>query len=368
MKIAHIAFAMTWGGGEKQMTDLIAGLHQKSIENYLVCFEGSQLSLCSDKQTRLKLLRSKKDKKQNARTLKKYIEQIQPHIIHIHTGSALKTLIYADRWLKMPKIPWVLKINGMIRKKSIFSKFKYNYKRIIATHFVTKAALENYKKRVAFRKNYNKLEVIYDGIFLDKTEPSLLQDFRQKLIYLKPEIKIIGNIANHTEAKNLEVFLEMAKFLVYQEKRKDLHFIQIGRKTKFTKQFEQLVTDYGLEQHVTFMGFLQDAECFIPQFDVMAISSKREGIPLTIMEAFKYNVPVVSTVAGGIPECITHEQHGMLSPIGDAQALGQNIVKVLDDDVLKQHIVNQANEMLAERFTVFKMTQNTIAFYKSVLS
>jgi glycosyltransferase involved in cell wall biosynthesis len=77
---------------------------------------------------------------------------------------------------------------------------------------------------------------------------------------------------------------------------------------------------------------------------VLAVSSQSEGLPRVIMEAFARGRPVVSTVAGGIPDIVEPGRNGMLVARGDAPALADALVQVLTDTGLATRLSRGAVE------------------------
>ena len=95
MKVLHISYALSWGGGEQQMVNIIEGVAVLGVENSIVCPESSNLeSYFKNKPFHLIPLKIKKGI--NFRFLKKLhktIQSISPDIIHIHTGKFLKDFL-----------------------------------------------------------------------------------------------------------------------------------------------------------------------------------------------------------------------------------------------------------------------------------
>ena len=68
------------------------------------------------------------------------------------------------------------------------------------------------------------------------------------------------------------------------------------------------------EKNYRLMGFVQDVIPWFGVFDLFAMSSREEGLGSSVLDAFLYGVPVASTDAGGLRECV--EGHGLVSPAG----------------------------------------------------
>src|ERR1043166_7942070 len=78
----------------------------------------------------------------------------------------------------------------------------------------------------------------------------------------------------------------------------DVRFIVIGDGA-LREALEQQQHELGLEKDVIFVGSRRDPEYFYPALDVVALTSRNEGTPLTLIEAMANARPVVATSVGG---------------------------------------------------------------------
>lgn len=86
----------------------------------------------------------------------------------------------------------------------------------------------------------------------------------------------------------------------------------------------------GLNSAVHWAGVLFDPSAMLRAFDLVVISSRTEGTPMTLLEAMSAQVPVVATAVGGIPDVMAAEQ-GLLVPSEDPGALTAAIRSVYYD-------------------------------------
>ena len=82
---------------------------------------------------------------------------------------------------------------------------------------------------------------------------------------------------------------------------------------------------------VHFVGFRSDLPAVYADLDVVALCSKNEGLPVTIIEALAAARPVVSTEVGSVRDLISPEETGLLTPPGDPSALADALVRLLED-------------------------------------
>ena len=97
---------------------------------------------------------------------------------------------------------------------------------------------------------------------------------------------------------------------------------------------ENLVKKYHLESQVYFVGAHYDVQNYYAAASVYAHSSPAEGLPTVLLEAMYYRLPIASTNSEpGVNE-ILKEECGLITPVGDAESLGESIYKLYTDKAL----------------------------------
>jgi glycosyltransferase involved in cell wall biosynthesis len=106
---------------------------------------------------------------------------------------------------------------------------------------------------------------------------------------------------------------------------------------------------------VHFIGHQAEPEPYYEVMDVFALTSRSEGMPQTIMEAFAAGVPVVASRVGGIPEMVEDDRSGLLFTAGDEEGLAHALGKVLRNPELARRLREAARERVEEKFHVRRM-------------
>jgi glycosyltransferase involved in cell wall biosynthesis len=97
---------------------------------------------------------------------------------------------------------------------------------------------------------------------------------------------------------------------------------------------------------VDFKGVATRSEIgrFYDQADIFINASRLDNMPVSVLEAFASGMPVVSTEPEGMRYLVEHGVTGLLSPPGDASALAQNVIRVLQDSELADRLVSNARQ------------------------
>lgn len=95
---------------------------------------------------------------------------------------------------------------------------------------------------------------------------------------------------------------------------------------------EALVENLGLQEDVSFPGFVNNPYAYMARSALFALSSAWEGLPTVLIEAMSLGIPVVSTnCKSGPAEILDDGRYGELVPVGDSEAMAEAIVQGLSE-------------------------------------
>ena len=102
----------------------------------------------------------------------------------------------------------------------------------------------------------------------------------------------------------------------------------------------------GLEDRVTFHGVVDGMAGWLAAFDALALSSRTEGTPITLLEAMHAGVPIVATRVGGVPDLITGEEHGLLVAPESPSEVAAALDRLRADPGLARRLADAARRRL----------------------
>lgn len=128
-----------------------------------------------------------------------------------------------------------------------------------------------------------------------------------------------------------------------------------------------LAGELGLKGCVDFCGRLDNAEipALYASADCMLNPSTVDNMPISILESFASGVPVVSTDAGGIPDLVDDGVSGLLVPVGDADAMAGEVLRVLGDESLSAAL-REAGLKAATAYAWPTVREQWLQVYRSV--
>jgi glycosyltransferase involved in cell wall biosynthesis len=137
-----------------------------------------------------------------------------------------------------------------------------------------------------------------------------------------------------------------------------------GKEAKFIKK----VKDKSLE-NIEFLGWTSGQEKLnlLQSSDVFLLPSYGEGMPIAILEAMSFGMPIVATKVGGIPELVIDGWNGFLLEPGDITGFVDKLKYLILDPVLRKEFGYRSRAM-AKRFNGEKITGEWDKLYKKVLN
>ncbi len=146
----------------------------------------------------------------------------------------------------------------------------------------------------------------------------------------------------------------------------DLHALLVGEgplRSTIAGEIDAL----GLADVIHLTGFRADPEAIQSLATVVVLSSRSlEGTPGVLLDALALGKPIVATNVGGVPEVIENGRSGLLVPIGDEEALGEAIARVVGDRELSNRLAAGARAR-APLFTIERTVDRTMEIYRELL-
>lgn len=202
-------------------------------------------------------------------------------------------------------------------------------------------------------------------------------------IWAKPEELLVGIVGRLTEIKNHKLFIQSAaltKALWQKQGSGRVRFLVIGD-GNLRSELETLARQLGLEDDMIFLGTRSDPETFYPALDVLALTSLNEGTPLTLIEGMANGRPIVASAVGGVVDLVgpprencqdrgsqyTICQHGILVPSEDAAGFAAALVRLLQDQGLRQDMSRLGLQFVHREYSRDRLISDIRSLYSELL-
>lgn len=131
---------------------------------------------------------------------------------------------------------------------------------------------------------------------------------------------------------------------------------------------EARIRNAGLGGRVTLLGARGDVGDLLEAADVFVLSSVREGLSVTLLEAMRAGRPAVATRVGGNDEAVVDGATGRLVPAGDPEAMAAALGALLADSELRAAMGRAAEARWRSTFTAERMVRETESLYRALRS
>lgn len=125
------------------------------------------------------------------------------------------------------------------------------------------------------------------------------------------------------------------------------------------KQLQAIIKDKGLENIAEYHGWVngEKKERLLNLADAYILPSYNEGLPISVLEAMSYSLPIISTKVGGIPEILKNGKNGYLIEPGDKDAIWLSIKELMEDKINCVKMGASSKEIVKEHLPEFVETQ-----------
>jgi len=344
MRILELNFEKGWRGGERQTLYCLQGLSEAGVSVALACRAGTPMEA-------------------EARKLDVEVFAF-PHIfqlivflitrgkrfdcLHAQTSSVLTYCVFT-KWIHGCKTVYSRRVNFMPKGYLTWLKYRYTDKLLAISEAIQETLIQfTHRTDIEIVSSISVQEIIHPEIAAT----------RMNALPLKGK-KCIASMAAFTYEKDPFCLIEAIHIL--KQKRADFIFLHFGE-GRLKPEVEAKIASYGLEETYILMGFVDEPQAYYPYFDVFVMSSLQEGLGSSVLDAFMYEVPVVSTLAGGLKNLISGQRGIAVNP-GDPVALATALNEMLQYEkahnpyipaakayVEKQHDMKQITQKLIDQF------------------
>ena len=323
----------------------------------------------------------------------------RPDIVHTHTakaGTVGRSAGFLYRWLtpgtligKPRRCKFVHTYHGHVfhsyysrRLTQLFLFIERLLARLVTDRLIVVSKQQSIEIGEMFRVGRpGQIKVIPLGLDLDifADHASRRAKFRHELC-IQDDAILVGIVGRLTEIKNHEMFLNVVARLKAIDpacrRQGAVRFIVIGDGA-LRSSLESQRQALGLDADVLFVGSRTDPENFYPALDVVALTSKNEGTPLTLIEAMANARPVVATSVGGVVDLLGEViedgpykvcKRGLSVPPGDEEAFVAALSRIIRDRSLRQEMGDRGLEFVEVNYSKERLFEDIKGLYEELLN
>jgi len=179
------------------------------------------------------------------------------------------------------------------------------------------------------------------------------------------DARVVGTVGRLDEVKRQDVLIRA--FARMQQSHPDLWLLLVGDGPE-RESLQRLAGELGVSARTRFAGYQSRTQHYFAAMDLFALSSRHEGLPLALLEAWASGLPVVSSAVGGIPKVVEHGRTGLLFESGDDAALSDSMARLLDNESLRAAIAAAGQAQVRSHYSLQRMADEYAIRYRAVLA
>jgi len=357
VRVAHIISGLRIGGAERNLVNLLNALSCDYKACVLIGAPIDAPTFISDLDADVELFRvriRRRNLPSGIAKLSALFRRARINVVHTHM---YESNLYGTVAAALAGVPVV------VTSEHGENPWKRPYQRWIERNVISRIAGARFcvsEKILDIRRDKDgvpgaKLRVMINGTVLHEERAS-------DSINLVP---VIGAVGRFIPAKDYPSLIRAIAELHRRDYKFQLSILGAG--TEFA-MVQDMVTELGLQSIVSMPGMVSDMDNWYPRFDIYAISSIREGLPVALLEAMAHGLPVVATDVGAIAETVQNGEGGVIVAPGEPDKFADALAQLLDDAGARRQLGQGARRRIRDHYSVEKVARLHEDTYRQLLT
>jgi L-malate glycosyltransferase len=357
IKILFIIVQMKMGGSEHLVWDIIRSLDRQIFQPHLAWFyEEEPLKVFNDLEIPLYFVPKKK--RFDFGAMRQIAKIIRGNGIDVVNAHHYLSMVYSFYGCKMVNnIRLIYTEHSEWEIKAISRKWRLAGKLLLRCADTTVGVSESVTTclKNVFNLSDTKMKTISNGVDYKLFQSELRKDKYKLIVGLDPDEIVVGIVANLKKNKN-HIFLLKA-FRNLLNDNKNLKLLIIGQgfmddPESSEKDIQDYIKNEHLAPYVQLLGGRSDVPDLLKCLDIFCLTSYKEGLPISLIEAMAAGLPVIGTDVDGIQDVVVNDKNGYLVKIGDEQQLTNALSRLIGDKMLRIQF-GASSRRLAEKLYSF---------------
>ena len=350
---------------------------EKDVQPVVISKLGREISLINDMKSFF--------------ALRAIIKRFRPHIIHTHTAKAGTLGRLAASSINMSsrsdsRIRLVHTFHGHTfhsyfnpLKTSLFIQIERFLARFTDRIIVISPLQQNdicYRYRITGNERVRILPLGFDLSSFSNCDkhPDRLRE--RYLSISLPDTVLVGILGRLAAVKNHRMLINAAKHLQDRGKLDLFRFVVVGD-GELRAELRSYAEDLGVQDALLFTGWQRDVAPVYKAVDIIALTSKNEGTPVTLIEAMAGKKPVVATDVGGVRDLMGEirettsdgfllAENGMLVPSEDAEALANALLFLRENREMSTQMARRGQAFVKEQYSKERLLTDIKLLYNEL--
>ncbi len=370
--VCHIISGDLWAGAECQAVNLLSELAKnEGLRLSAITFNSGRLSdELRDLGVAITCLpESELSSLGLVKGIREHMDNHQVDIIHCHgykehiLGCAA-SLFCENR----PKV--VRTLHGMPEPFSgtakVRSEFFSMVQEFLMRYLTDKIVVvsQDMKRGLSKKKWANKMTSIHNGIDLSRVRATIPRDEMRRRLGIDENDFVIGTACRLVAIKRIDLLLEVFRQVNQNHPQTLLTICGDG---PLRPELQDRAEILGIAPRVLFLGHRDDIYNVMSAFDVFAMTSEHEGIPMVLLEVIALGIPIIAPEVGGIPEILPKDDRYVLTTDDNGPSMPDAIEQMIKQNKIGTCKTKQAEECGHDNIGVHNTASNVLLVYQSIV-
>lgn len=355
LHVLHIVDSLYLGGAERVAVNLVNALAEKGVDVHLCVTrkEGPLKQFLDERVHYLFLEKKGKADFECVRRLRNYIQKNHINVVHAHSSSFFIAVLATVKCLC--KIVW----HDHYGNAEALSERKSLILRLFSKRFSFVYSVNNKLKQWA--TDYLKIDKRMIEFLPNYPDLNIEQRFTQ--LPGKKTFKIICLANLRPQKDHLTLLCALKKNMDLVE----LYLVGSDSKNKYSQEIMQYIEQNGLNEVVHILGGRSDIYSILKQCHIGILSSKSEGLPVSLLEYGLAGLPVICTSVGECPEVLGHGKYGLLVEPGDVEGLSNAMKRLIEDEEFRNELALKYQRHVLSNYSKEAIVESIMAVYEELI-
>lgn len=291
------------------------------------------------------------------------LRRFAPDVINVHDRSSLPYAFLANR-LSGGR-PIVFSCHGLLFADAEKHRWleRLAMRDVRAVTAVSDKTAEEYARLLGWPR---KVDVVLNGVPLPRRDSAAREKARRELA-IPPEAFVFLAVGNLNPEKGHEDLVEAAAAL-RQTATGPFIVLVAGSKANeaYWRELAAQCERHGLGGAVQFLGQRRDTPALYSAADAFVLPSRKEGLPMVLLEAMAAGLPCVATAVGGVPDAVEHGRDAMLAPPARPEELAKAMLVLMGSPGTREELGALARNRVETTYGVAQMAAGYMKVYNRV--
>jgi len=352
------------GGAERVVAHLARALPDHGVRPLVICLQqkgalGEELEAAGVSVTALGSMRGY-DFRAGIR-LGHELRRFRPDVINVHDRSSLPYVVLANRI--SGRRPVVFSAHGLLMQdERPRLRDRLAARDVQQVTAVSRPAAREYARLLGWR---GAVEIIDNGVPPVERSEALRRELRSSL-GVPDGTFVFLSVGNIKPEKGFEDLLAATSVMAGQVDRCSFLVLIVGGAAdrEYHRMLIERQQNLALNGAVRFLGFRSEMQALYSAADGFVLCSRKEGLPMVLLEAMSAGLPVIATEVGAVPDVIRSGWDGLLVPPASPGRLAASMERLLSDAELRGRLGDKAGRRVRDEYSIEGMTSRYLATYE----